>query len=70
MQAVDYDKIFLNGLINLAGCRCCAQTQQQVTPHIYRGNGPLYMIIQTEDIPTSVPRRNLDKTGQQIHINV
>lgn len=27
---------------------------------IYRGNGALYMIIQTEDIPTSVPRRNLD----------
>ncbi len=35
---------------------------------IYRGNGALYMIIQTEDVPTSVPRRNLDKTGHQIHI--
>lgn len=26
------------------------------------------MIIQTEDVPTSVPRRNLDKTGHQNHI--
>lgn len=40
----------------------------KMTPQIYRGNGPLYMIIQTEDVPTSVPRRNLDKTGHQTHI--